>query len=258
MPVEALRIAMPVRVDRRPERVVARRRAVAGDSHDFAGCRRKILCPSCVYRIPGRDVQEPVRAEPDASTVVYVRCGDVVQQNDALRKPGASLAVPHDAIHGAAGAQARRLVEIDQPVLRELRIEGQVQEACLALGVSVRVTSEPPPVISKMRTRPGRSVTNKRPSGANAIDQGISRLVTTVSTAKRTPSAVVKTSLGGTVGVGAGVVGAGVVSGVRGEHARLSTACTATTSARMPATVPVGMGYDLRLAAGPAPRPLRC
>jgi hypothetical protein len=51
-------------------------------------------------------------------------------------------------------------------------------------------------------------VTNKRPSGENAIDQGISRFVTTVSATKRTPSAVVKRlPVGGAGASGVGVVG---------------------------------------------------
>src|SRR5688500_17632524 len=56
----------------------------------------------------------------------------------------------------------------------------------------------------KMRTRPGRSVTKRRPSAANAIDHGTSRFETTVSTSTRTPSWVVKVVAGGE-----GVVGVG-------------------------------------------------
>ena len=48
-----------------------------------------------------------------------------------------------------------------------------------------------------MRTRPGRSVRNIRPSGAKAIAHGISRFWATTSTEKRVPSSAVITSPGG-------------------------------------------------------------
>src|ERR1044071_3343624 len=95
-----------------------------------------------------------------------------------------------------------------------------------------------------MRTRPGRSVTKNRPSGANAIDHGISRFVTTGSTTKRTPSVVVNTSPEGVVGVG--VAGAGDVAGVSAGQPRVSATWTATMNARTPASAPKGMNAILR------------
>src|SRR5690349_481755 len=90
--------------------------------------------------------------------------------------------------------------------------------------------------MSMMRTRPGRSVTKSRPSGANAIDHGISRLVTTASTTNRTPSVVVNTSPAGVLG--AGVEGAGAAGGSDGQ-ARVSATWTASMKARM--NMPNGM-----------------
>src|SRR5262245_56419023 len=71
-------------------------------------------------------------------------------------------------------------------------------------------------------TRPGRSVTNSRPSGAKAIDQGTSRPVNTASTRKCAPSLVVKGS--------PPVVGGGV--GLSLEHARVVTVCAISARAR--------------------------
>ncbi len=87
-----------------------------------------------------------------------------------------------------------------------------------------------------MRTRPGRSVTKRRPSGANAIDHGISRFVTTGSTMNLTPSVVVNTSPGGVFGLG--VAGAGDVDGESAGQPRVSATWTARTNAKTPASMP--------------------
>src|SRR5687767_4438472 len=102
-------------------------------------------------------------------------------------------------------------------------------------------SSEVRRVTSMIRTRPGRSVTNSRPSGANAIDHGISRLVTTGSTTNRTPSVVVNTSPGGVFGDGAAGAGA---AGVSDGQALVSATWTASMNART--TMPNGMIAILR------------
>src|SRR5688572_52844 len=105
-------------------------------------------------------------------------------------------------------------------------------------------SSEVRRVTSMIRTRPARSVTNRRPSGANAIDHGISRFVTTGSTANRTPSEVVNTSPGGVVGGGAG--GAGVPGVGGSSQARVWETWTASVKARTLASRPYGMTAILR------------
>ena len=65
------------------------------------------------------------------------RRGDIVQQDDTLRKARADLAVPNDPIHFATARQASRLVEVDEPVIGKLRVERKAQQACLALGVHI-------------------------------------------------------------------------------------------------------------------------
>src|SRR5687767_13987970 len=102
-------------------------------------------------------------------------------------------------------------------------------------------SSEVRRVTSMIRTRPARSVTNSRPSGANAIDHGISRLVTTGSTTNRTPSVVVNTSPGGVFGDGAAAAGA---AGVSDGQALVSATWTASMNART--TMPNGMIAILR------------
>src|SRR5687768_8456949 len=98
-----------------------------------------------------------------------------------------------------------------------------------------------------MRTRPGRSVTKRRPSGANAIDHGISRPVTTDSTVKRTPSVVVNTSAAGAgAGVSAGAgEGAGSGFGVGESQALVVATCVARTSANTPPRTEVHMAAIL-------------
>ena len=61
-----------------------------------------------------------------------------------------------------------------------------------------------------MRTRPGRSATKRRPSGANAIAHGTSRLDRIASACTRTPSCVVN--------VTAEVAAGGVVAGGCGSQ----------------------------------------
>ena len=73
-----------------------------------------------------------------------------------------------------------------------------------------------------MRTRPGRSVTKRRPSGAKVNDHGTSSPVSTVSTRKPTPSRVVMTSPAG------GVEGSSLGQAVW-------TVCVASTRASIPA-----------------------
>src|SRR5262245_25040951 len=79
------------------------------------------------------------------------------------------------------------------------------------------------PVVRLMAsTRPGRSVTKRRPSGANSIAHGTSTLLKTVSTRKRAPSRVVNESPPVEGGGGGGF---DLLS-----HARVVTVCV--TSAR--------------------------
>src|SRR5688572_27735949 len=96
-----------------------------------------------------------------------------------------------------------------------------------------------------MRTRPGRSVTNSRPSGAKAIAQGTCSPVATVSTRKRMPSSVLNVSGDGPGdgdGDGAGDgEGGGAGDGSGERQARVSTVCAAKKSASRPTTAGVHM-----------------
>src|SRR5204863_2500076 len=85
--------------------------------------------------------------------------------------------------------------------------------------------------------RPGRSVENRRPSGANARLQGTMSPVATVSTKKRTPSAVVKISVPGP-GVGAGCAGEAGAVGVVPQFAVLVAAPPVSSAARMTSALP--------------------
>ena len=100
--------------------------------------------------------------------------------------------------------------------LREIRVEREAERFPLRPARRCRRASARLPTSARRGrescTRPGRSVANSRPSGAKARDQGMSRLLATTSTRKRTPSWVVNTPAAGD-GAGAGGAGAGVAGG---------------------------------------------
>src|SRR4051812_36865205 len=79
LPVNPLRVAMPVRVDFRTrtllpdEWIVRRHSAVVVEAQNFSAERIKLLCDCSVGRVSGRDVELAVGAEAQARSRVKLR-----------------------------------------------------------------------------------------------------------------------------------------------------------------------------------------
>ena len=136
MPREALRVAVPVGVDRRREPVPAGARPVVVHPEDLAVQRRHVLRERRHRRVAEGDVQQPVRPELHARPVVDLCAPHVVQDDDALGELVVELAIAHHAVDGP-GRAVRRVAQIDVVVGREIRMERQPHRPALAGRVDV-------------------------------------------------------------------------------------------------------------------------
>jgi hypothetical protein len=136
MPVESLRIAVAVGVHRRGEPVTGRRTAVAVQAKDLATKRRDILREVGNRRVAGRGIQQSVRTESQSAAVVNVPRGDVVEQHDTLAQSRVDLSITHDAIDSAAGDRGR-VIDVDESILRELRVESESKQPRFAVQIDV-------------------------------------------------------------------------------------------------------------------------
>jgi hypothetical protein len=134
---EAERVAEAVgpdlRVDAREphERIVGRDRAVGADTEDLPVLDREVLPVRRVELIAGGDVEAAVRAEVDRAAVVVVGgLLRVLPDQDLARRVGR---VAHDGeASDAVPGLERRVVDVEEAVRREARVERHAHEAALA------------------------------------------------------------------------------------------------------------------------------
>ena len=130
---------------------------------------------------PAAEVQRSnsATAPGDRSPARSSTCGAAPSTN--LPRATAVLFVPLVARLGVA--------PVDQLVLREARVERDVEQAALAAGVDRRQPGDrlrQLPSVPTTRSRPGRSVTSILPPGRNAMPHGFSSPSATVTTSNAT------------------------------------------------------------------------
>src|SRR5207253_2188873 len=122
------------RAARRPgldRSALEQRVAVPGVVREPANVRRAgVLGVRPVLRIAGGDIELAVRAKPKPPTVVGVVAGNTVEEHGLFNAAATLIAHAHDLVARAA-AEGIAVVEVDQTVLREARIERDPEKALL-------------------------------------------------------------------------------------------------------------------------------
>ena len=195
----ALQVAVTVAPDRLvdpglpDERIVLRDGAVGIDAHDLADAGREVLHQrSLIEAVTGGDEEGAVLAEGDPRAVVVPApdLGALAVDDLDLGQGAAVEAAARDRRSGRAALARLRKAQVDGLVLGELRVDGDVEQAALALKEDRRRAGD------RRRERavlgddsaagPARSVTIIWPSGRKARPHGFSSPVATRS-ARSTP-----------------------------------------------------------------------
>ncbi len=119
------------------ERVVGRDRAVGVDAQDLAEPVRERLRVGAVRVVADGDVELAVRPEVDRAAVVVGRAREVVEVEEDPSLPATAtspLAVKR-LTRLWTGERRSRVVDVDEVVDGEVRVEGDAEQAALAGGV---------------------------------------------------------------------------------------------------------------------------
>ncbi|GBC77937.1 hypothetical protein HRbin08_01423 [bacterium HR08] len=133
MPRQALRIPMPIAPHRRVgEWVIRRDRTIGIEAQDLSSQRREVLRRGRNVRISSGDVELPIRAELDAPAIMDHAPRDAVEDDGESFPPLPPIREPRDAIPEAPPLPIR-VIDVDESVLREVRVQGESEQSALPL-----------------------------------------------------------------------------------------------------------------------------
>src|SRR5713226_8904301 len=130
---QALHVAMTERPHAVRERIVARDRAVRFEPQDLAVQRAGVLRAVLRLGVAGAQIELPVGAELDATTVVLVRAGDPVDQDRLLDPHPVGVAHADEPVQRRRAGTPVRVIEVHEAVLRKVRIEREAEEPTLGV-----------------------------------------------------------------------------------------------------------------------------
>jgi hypothetical protein len=134
MPIDTLGIAVPIRIDPGREWIVTRRRPVAREPQDLSGEQTKVLCAGPIQRVPHRRVEIAIGTKPEPPAVMQSVRLNVVEDRHGVHERIVHLEEPDDPVDRVASGSGRRVEVIDEPVVRNIRVEGDEEPAVFGEG----------------------------------------------------------------------------------------------------------------------------
>src|SRR2546430_7815690 len=122
----------------------AGRRIVGGDrpvliqSQDLPGEAARVLRVRSVFGVAGGQVELPVWSELEPPAVVIVVAGDPVEQDGLVHSAVVRIAHADELVPRHAGRRGIAVIQVDEAVAREARIERDPKETLLAVAARAR------------------------------------------------------------------------------------------------------------------------
>ena len=124
-------------------RIVGRDRAILVHTQDLSRERGGVLSVRSILRVSGGDIELAIGAELHPPAVMIRVAGDAIEDDRLL---GATAVVIPQAHHLVAGAPVRcrvAVVEVDESVSREVRVERDAEQTLLAVADRARREGRP-------------------------------------------------------------------------------------------------------------------
>src|SRR4029077_13905054 len=154
LPGDALNIAMAERPDRRARGgIVGRDRPVLVQPQDLSPEAARVLRVRSVLGVARGDVELPVRTELQPTAVMIVVAGDPIEDDGLLAPQPVLVAHPNDLVACLATRCRVAVIEVDEAVARELRIERDPKETLFAVAAGAR-RNRGPGIRAKAAARP--------------------------------------------------------------------------------------------------------
>ena len=144
LPRDALNVAMAQRPHRRSDcGVVARDGAVLVDAQDLSRERGGVLSVRSILRVAGRDIELAIGPELHPPAVMIRVAGDAVEDDRLLGAAAVVVVQAYDLVARGPVRCRIAVIEVDESVSREVRVERDAEQALLAIADRARGKCRP-------------------------------------------------------------------------------------------------------------------
>src|SRR5439155_17555138 len=165
VPCDALHVAVPERPHRRPGGGIVRRdRTIFVQPEDLPREDGQVLCVRAVFGVAAGHVELAVGPELEATAVVRVIAGDPVEDDGLLCPKSVLVAHANDLVSSHTVRRPIAVVEVDEPVLREVGVENDPEQPLLAIAAGARRKGGP-----RVRTKPTARAELNDPHATRAL-----------------------------------------------------------------------------------------